>query len=185
MRILRLLCRSAIAAGAMAVTTGLQIAPASAQLFWDWGGGSTVGGSGREVVSFSPQYGKGQIIVSFGDRRLYYITQPGQAFSYPIAIPREQSRWQGVTSVSDKRVNPSWTPTPTMVAENPRLPRWVPGGHPMNPRGCARCTWAPAPIAFTAPTPLDDRYGGARRAASACTIRMCSTFIHACRWAPR
>jgi lipoprotein-anchoring transpeptidase ErfK/SrfK len=135
MRILRLLCRSAIAAAAMAVTTGLQIAPASAQLFWDWGGGSTVGGSGREVVSFSPQYGKGQIIVSFGDRRLYYITQPGQAFSYPIAIPREQSRWQGVTSVSDKRVNPSWTPTPTMVAENPRLPRWVPGGHPMNPLG--------------------------------------------------
>jgi L,D-transpeptidase catalytic domain len=55
--------------------------------------------------------------------------------SYPIAIPREQSRWQGVTSVSDKRVNPSWTPTPTMVAENPRLPRWVPGGHPMNPLG--------------------------------------------------
>ena len=45
MRILRLLCRSAIAAGAVAVTTGLQIAPASAQLFWDWGGGSTVGGS--------------------------------------------------------------------------------------------------------------------------------------------
>ena len=135
MRILRLLCRSAIAAGAMALTTGLQIAPASAQLFWDWGGGSTVGGSGREVVSFSPQYSKGQIIVSFGDRRLYYITQPGQAFSYPIAIPREQSRWQGVTSVSDKRVNPSWTPTPTMMAENPRLPRWVPGGHPMNPLG--------------------------------------------------
>jgi len=55
--------------------------------------------------------------------------------SYPIAIPREQSRWQGVTSVSDKRVNPSWTPTPTMIAENPRLPRWVPGGHPMNPLG--------------------------------------------------
>jgi lipoprotein-anchoring transpeptidase ErfK/SrfK len=135
MRILRLLCHSAIAAGVGAVVTGVQIAPASAQLFWDWGGGSMVGGSGREVVSFSPQYAKGQIIVSFGDRRLYYITQPGQALSYPIAIPREQSRWQGVTSVSDKRINPSWTPTPTMVAENPRLPRWVPGGHPMNPLG--------------------------------------------------
>jgi lipoprotein-anchoring transpeptidase ErfK/SrfK len=135
MRILRLLCRSAIAGGVGAVVTGLQIAPASAQLFWDWGGGSMVGGSGREVVSFSPQHAKGQIIVSFGDRRLYYITQPGQALSYPIAIPREQSRWQGVTSVSDKRVNPSWTPTPTMMAENPRLPRWVPGGHPMNPLG--------------------------------------------------
>ena len=64
------------------------------------GGGSTVGGSGREVVRFSPQFGKGQIIVSFGDRRLYFITKPGEAISYPIAIPREQSRWQGDTTVT-------------------------------------------------------------------------------------
>ncbi len=58
-----------------------------------------------------------------------------EAVSYPIAIPREQSRWQGVMSITQKRVNPSWTPTPTMRAENPRLPMWVPGGHPMNPLG--------------------------------------------------
>jgi len=114
---------------------GLHAEPASAQMFWDWGGGSMVGGSGREMVRFSPQYSKGQIIVSFGDRRLYYVTGPGQAISYPIAVPRDESRWQGVTTVSEKRVNPSWTPTPTMMAENPRLPRWVPGGHPMNPLG--------------------------------------------------
>ena len=37
--------------------------------------------------------------------------------------------------VSQKRVNPSWTPTSNMLRENPRLPRWVPGGHPMNPLG--------------------------------------------------
>ena len=104
-------------------------------MFWDWGGGATVGGSGREVVRFSPQFKKGEIVVSFGDRRLYFITAPGQAISYPIAVPREESRWAGVTSVTNKRVNPSWTPTPTMMAENPRLPRWVPGGHPMNPLG--------------------------------------------------
>jgi len=126
-----------LGAGALVAAAATLTGPASAQqLFFDWGGGSnTVGGSGREVVRFSPQYSKGQVIVSFGDRRLYYVTQPGEAISYPIAIPREQSRWQGVTSVSQKRVNPSWTPTPTMVAENPRLPRWVPGGHPMNPLG--------------------------------------------------
>jgi lipoprotein-anchoring transpeptidase ErfK/SrfK len=40
-----------------------------------------------------------------------------------------------VTKVTDKRVNPSWRPTPTMLKENPRLPSWVPGGHPMNPLG--------------------------------------------------
>jgi lipoprotein-anchoring transpeptidase ErfK/SrfK len=131
----RTLRRAVLAAGVAAAFVGLEAAPASAQMFWDWGGGSLVGGSGRETVRFSPQFTKGQIIVSFGDRRLYYVTRPGEAISYPIAIPREQSRWQGVTSVSDKRVNPSWTPTPTMLAENPRLPRWVPGGHPMNPLG--------------------------------------------------
>ena len=107
---------------------------ASAQL-WDWGGGDTVGGSGKQSVRFSPTYKPGQIVVSFSDRRLYHVVRAGEAMSYPIAIPREQSRWQGVMSITQKRVNPSWTPTPTMRAENPRLPMWVPGGHPMNPLG--------------------------------------------------
>ncbi len=94
-----------------------------------WDGGS------RSVVGFSSQYAPRQIIVSFGDKKLYWIQKKGEAISYPIAVPREQSRWSGVTSVTDKRVNPAWTPTPTMIRENPRLPRWVPGGHPMNPLG--------------------------------------------------
>jgi len=108
---------------------------ASAQDTWLWGGGSTVASSGRETVRFSPQFKAGEIIVSFSDRKAYFITKPGEALSYPIAIPREQDRWSGATTVSNKRENPSWTPTPSMIAENPRLPRWVPGGHPMNPLG--------------------------------------------------
>jgi lipoprotein-anchoring transpeptidase ErfK/SrfK len=125
----------AVAAGSLVAFATLQAQPASAQISWDWGGDSVVGGSGRQVISFSPKYSAGQIVVSFGDRRLYFITRPGEAISYPIAVPREQSRWQGVTSVSQKREHPSWTPTPTMIKENPRLPRWVPGGHPLNPLG--------------------------------------------------
>jgi hypothetical protein len=124
------------AVAGLAVSLVLSAAPAHAQdLFWDWGGGSQIGGSGREIVRFSPAYGAGQMVASFGDRKLYFVTRPGEAIAYPIAIPREQSRWQGVTSVSSKRENPSWTPTATMRAENPRLPSWVPGGHPMNPLG--------------------------------------------------
>ena len=105
--------------------------PASAQGFFDflWSGGS------RETVSFPASYAPRQIIVSFGDRKLYWVHQRGEAISYPIAVPREQSRWSGVTSVSSKRMNPSWTPTPTMRAENPKLPAHVPGGHPQNPLG--------------------------------------------------
>ena len=72
-----------IAAGAIAAVAGLGAAPASAQLFWDWGGGGTVGGSGRESVRFSPQFKKGEIIVSFGDRRLYFITGAGPGHQLP------------------------------------------------------------------------------------------------------
>jgi lipoprotein-anchoring transpeptidase ErfK/SrfK len=99
--------------------------------WWGWGGG----GSGGQVVDFSTKVRPGQIIVSFGDRQLYYVTGKGQAIAYPIAIPREKSRWAGSTYVSMKRVNPPWTPTAEMRAENPKLPAFVPGGHPLNPLG--------------------------------------------------
>jgi len=123
--------------GALMAAFAVLFAPSALaqQLFWDWGGGDAVGASGREIVHFSERFAPGQIVVSFGDRRLFFVTRPGEAISYPIAIPRDEDRWEGVTSVTNKRVNPSWTPTATMMAENPRLPRWVPGGHPMNPLG--------------------------------------------------
>jgi lipoprotein-anchoring transpeptidase ErfK/SrfK len=135
MTTIRFLRDAVIAAAVVASSACFLAAPASAQLFWDWGGGDAVGASGREVVRFNPGFAPGQLIVSFGDRRLYLVTRPGEAISYPIAIPRDEDRWEGETAVSNKRINPSWTPTPTMMAENPRLPRWVPGGHPMNPLG--------------------------------------------------
>lgn len=100
-----------------------------------WGGEPEYGGQKRQLVGFDSKFTPGQIIVSFGDRRLYLITKPGQAMSYPIAVPREQSRWEGNTVVSQKRENPDWRPTPDMLKENPKLPSWVPGGHPMNPLG--------------------------------------------------
>jgi lipoprotein-anchoring transpeptidase ErfK/SrfK len=128
---------SSLALAAVVATTTLVAAPqAQAQGLLDflWGGGQEWGGS-KQTVSFDPKYTAGQIIVSFGDRRLYLITKAGQATSYPIAVPREQSRWQGTTSVTDKRINPSWRPTPEMIRENPKLPAWVPGGHRMNPLG--------------------------------------------------
>ena len=102
---------------------------------WDWGGEKEVAGSGKTVVPIDKQLKPGEIIVSFQDRRLYFITRAGEALSYPIAIPRQQDDWQGAMIVSEKKVNPSWTPTPSMIKENPRLPAWVPGGHPYNPLG--------------------------------------------------
>jgi lipoprotein-anchoring transpeptidase ErfK/SrfK len=124
--------RSALLVAAVSIsTTGFTPTTASAQDLFSflWSGGS------RSVVNFSPRYRPRQIIVSFGDRKLYYINRRGEAISYPIAVPRAQSRWSGVTRVSQKRVNPGWTPTPEMRRENPKLPAHVPGGHPLNPLG--------------------------------------------------
>jgi lipoprotein-anchoring transpeptidase ErfK/SrfK len=116
---------------------GIGFASSSVSAQADWldeiFGGSAGGSSG--IVSFSSKYRPGQIIVSFGDRRLYYTLSKGRAISYPIAIPRGDARWSGVTTVSAKRVNPTWTPTAEMRRENPKLPAYVPGGHPRNPLG--------------------------------------------------
>ena len=130
--------KTILSAAAFSVCTiaaiGAGPAPASAQSFWgsSWGANSV---SDKYTVAFPKKYSGGQLIVSFGDRRLYHVIKRGRAVSYPIAVPRAQSRWQGVERVSMKRVNPSWTPTPKMRRENPKLPAYVPGGHPRNPMG--------------------------------------------------
>jgi lipoprotein-anchoring transpeptidase ErfK/SrfK len=105
--------------------------PAGAQsLFsFDWSGGS------RGQIAISPRVEPGTILVSFADRKLYWVHARGRAISYPIAVPREKDKWSGSTFVSAKRVNPGWTPTEEMRRENPKLPAHVPGGHPQNPLG--------------------------------------------------
>src|SRR5262245_35602775 len=57
----------------------------------------------REVVQFPSAFATGEIVVSFADRRLYYVEARGRAVSYPIAIPRDQDRWEGTTVISDKK----------------------------------------------------------------------------------
>jgi lipoprotein-anchoring transpeptidase ErfK/SrfK len=119
------------------IALGAAVMPYQAKADWlsDLFGDATGNFQSKTMVRFSPKYEVGQIIVSFGDRRLYYVTGKGQALSYPIAIPKGDARWAGVSTVSDKRVNPSWTPTAEMRRENPKLPAYVPGGHPRNPLG--------------------------------------------------
>ncbi len=137
----RSLLTSPLLAGLAA--TLLLIAPSSVQaeglfdflLGGNSGGANSEWGGPRQNAKFDPKYTPGQIIVSFGDRRLYLITHKGEAISYPIAVPRDDSRWQGTTSITSKKVNPPWRPTAEMLRENPKLPTWVPGGHPMNPLG--------------------------------------------------
>jgi lipoprotein-anchoring transpeptidase ErfK/SrfK len=97
--------------------------------------GPMSGPSGRQHVKIRGGYNPGDIIVSFGDRRLYYVESKATAISYSIAIPKEEARWSGVSYVSQKRENPVWTPTADMRRENPKLPSYVAGGDPRNPLG--------------------------------------------------
>lgn len=132
--------KSCIAAGLALTAITATSTSAKAQFFpWEWGQPTQAVQPERQerahLVAFSPSFSPNQIIVSFSDRRLYYIVAPGRAISYPIAAPRPGDAWRGVLTITQKRVNPSWTPTAEMRAENPRLPAFVPGGHPQNPMG--------------------------------------------------
>lgn len=122
---------------AIAATTLFVPRAAHAQSFFEWlaGEGTKNTVADRQMVRFDQSYEPGQIIVSFGDRRLYHVTERGRAISYPISVPKAEARWEGTLKVTDKRVNPQWTPTSEMRKENPSLPTTVVGGDPRNPMG--------------------------------------------------
>ena len=129
---------SAAAISFIVISTAPPVAAQVGGLFpweWKWPGDSQSTSQTRHFTAFPRTARPGQIIVSFADRKLYYVHRSGEAIAYPIAIPRPEDRWQGVLKVSSKKVNPPWTPTPSMRRENPSLPPHVPGGHPQNPLG--------------------------------------------------
>jgi lipoprotein-anchoring transpeptidase ErfK/SrfK len=129
---------SAAAISLIVISTATPVAAQVGGLFpweWKWPGDSQSTSQTRHLTTFPRTARPGQIIVSFADRKLYYVHRSGEAITYPIAIPRPEDRWQGVLKVSSKKVNPPWTPTPSMRRENPSLPAHVPGGHPQNPLG--------------------------------------------------
>ncbi len=121
-----------VSACAMATLVGMPTQKAEAQLF-GWGSGSSA--TPRHVVTFKGRHAPGSIIVSFGDRRAYYVMRGQKAISYPIAIPKKDAKWSGSFRITRKVVNPTWTPTASMRRENPKLPSFVRGGDPKNPLG--------------------------------------------------
>jgi lipoprotein-anchoring transpeptidase ErfK/SrfK len=95
------------------------------------------GGSGpipRTVVNFPGNYTPGTIIISTGERRLYFVTARGEAIRYGIGVGRDGFRWGGVHRVSAKKAWPDWTPPAQMLRRRPDLPRHMRGGED-NPLG--------------------------------------------------
>ena len=62
------------------------------------------------VVTFSPDYPLGAIIVVNNERRLYYVIGKGHALRYAVAVGTPENQWTGQSFVGSKAVNPTWTP---------------------------------------------------------------------------
>ena len=88
----------------------------------------------REVVDYSTTQAAGTIVISSGQRRLYYVLGGGKAIRYAIAVGMEGYGWSGVNTITAKREWPDWTPTPDERKRFPDLPPHMAGG-PDNPLG--------------------------------------------------
>ena len=91
------------------------------------------------VVSFSG-FSPGTIVVKTHERRLYYVLDGGRALRFPVGVGRAGMAWTGNARVEGKFVQPAWAPPESIRAENPRLPKVIPGGSPYNPMGAAALT---------------------------------------------
>ena len=88
----------------------------------------------RRVVAVETQEKPGTIVIDTDARFLYLIQPEGQAIRYGIGVGRDGFTWAGVQKITRKAEWPGWTPPAEMIARQPDLPRYMPGG-PENPLG--------------------------------------------------
>ena len=82
----------------------------------------------RQLVDIDTRYAPGTIVISTEERRLYYVTQRGEAIQYAVGVGRPGFEWAGTKKVTMKKEWPSWTPPAEMLRRRPDLPRFMPGG---------------------------------------------------------
>jgi len=82
----------------------------------------------RQLVQFDPRYAPGSIVISTEERRLYYVTQRGEAIQYGIGVGRPGFEWGGTKTITMKREWPDWRPPAEMIKRRPDLPRYMAGG---------------------------------------------------------
>lgn len=88
----------------------------------------------REVVGYAGGEKPGTVVVSTGQRRLYYVLGGGRAIRYGVGVGRQGFSWSGTKTVTMKREWPSWRPPAAMLKRRPDLPRYMSGGQE-NPLG--------------------------------------------------
>ncbi len=127
--------RRAFARGALAGAAGLMLAgPALAQA--EPGLKRRVSGlANRDWRDHFDTLEADAILCDINDRVLHYWGADGFYRIYPTSAPlNEDMTRRGRTEITFKRPAPEWRPTPSMIARNPDLPRYVAAG-PDNPLG--------------------------------------------------
>lgn len=91
----------------------------------------------RQVVDFPTGEAPGTIIINPGARQLHFILPGGKALRYGIAVGKAGFEWAGVALVTDRKMWPTWTPPPEMIARKPELAQFEKGqpGGLTNPLG--------------------------------------------------
>jgi lipoprotein-anchoring transpeptidase ErfK/SrfK len=79
----------------------------------------------RQTVSYTGDQAPGTVIVDIDQRMLYLVHEGGRATRYGVGVGRQGFSWRGVAHVGRKGTWPDWSPTPTMVRLDPKLPRYM------------------------------------------------------------
>jgi lipoprotein-anchoring transpeptidase ErfK/SrfK len=90
----------------------------------------------RAIVDYHRSETPGSIVVDTDARHLYFVTSPGKAIRYGVAVGEEALAWYGIARVGRKEEWPGWTPTADIKRRlaSQNLPDHVEGG-PANPMG--------------------------------------------------
>jgi len=80
---------------------------------------------------------RGAILCDTYSRAVHFWSEDESTYlAYPTSVPMtEEFTRRGLTEVTLKRHQPTWTPTPNMRKRDPSLPVRVEGGDPKNPMG--------------------------------------------------
>lgn len=84
----------------------------------------------RQEVAFRGTEPRGTIVVDVAARYLYLVTGNGRAMRYGVGVGKAGYDYRGEAVVGRKAAWPGWTPTPSMIADNPAKNRPWAGGMP-------------------------------------------------------
>lgn len=90
----------------------------------------------RELVGFADaRFQPGTVVIRTHERKLYFVTRPGEAIRYTVAVGKPGKQWHGVKYVEEMQVRPAWAPPASVKRDLPHLPSVIAGGAPNNPMG--------------------------------------------------